>query len=248
MAVMMDFYQYFSRADRPIDRRTRPDDLASLIANGEIRGEPMPDLEKLGYYLIIATAGHDTTSAAMAEGMAQLAAASRPARPAPDPPALIGNAVEEMIRLASSVRHFMRTATEDTEIAGQRDQEGRLADAQLRRGEPRPEPLRTPARIRRHQAECQQADRLRVRHPLLPRRPTRPHGTALAVLPSGTAAGIARARRRSAPRGGRRSSAGTRPCRSATPSRRWRATNSASTRSGGWRRRPMEHRRRRPNR
>ena len=39
------------------------DDLASLIANGEIRGEPMPDLEKLGYYVIIATAGHDTTSA-----------------------------------------------------------------------------------------------------------------------------------------------------------------------------------------
>ena len=34
----------------------------------------MPDLEKMGYYVIIATAGHDTTSAAMAEGMAQLAA------------------------------------------------------------------------------------------------------------------------------------------------------------------------------
>ena len=29
----------------------------------------MPDLEKMGYYVIIATAGHDTTSAAMTEGM-----------------------------------------------------------------------------------------------------------------------------------------------------------------------------------
>ena len=36
-------------------------------------GEPMPALEKLGYYIIIATAGHDTTSASMSEGMAQLA-------------------------------------------------------------------------------------------------------------------------------------------------------------------------------
>jgi len=34
-------------------------------------------------------------------------------------PELIANAVEEMIRLASPVRHFMRHAQEDTEIAGQ---------------------------------------------------------------------------------------------------------------------------------
>ena len=118
MATLMDFYQYFMSLSA--DRQAHPTgDLASLIANGEIRGEPMADLEKLGYYLIIATAGHDTTSAAMAEGMAQLAAHPEQLALLRDAPDLIGNAVEEMIRMASSVRHFMRTATEDTEVAGQ---------------------------------------------------------------------------------------------------------------------------------
>lgn len=118
MATLMDFYQYFMSLSA--DRQAHPTgDLASLIANGEIRGEPMADLEKLGYYLIIATAGHDTTSAAMAEGVAQLAAHPEQLALLRDSPDLIGNAVEEMIRMASSVRHFMRTATEDTEVAGQ---------------------------------------------------------------------------------------------------------------------------------
>ena len=46
-----------SAAATSADRQANPtDDLATLIANGEIRGEPMPDLEKMGYYVIIATA------------------------------------------------------------------------------------------------------------------------------------------------------------------------------------------------
>ncbi len=116
--TLVDMYTYFMQLSA--DRQANPtDDLATLIANGEIRGEPMPDLEKMGYYVIIATAGHDTTSAAMTEGMAQLASNPDQLALLRDDPALIGNAVEEMIRLASSVRHFMRTATEDTEVAGQ---------------------------------------------------------------------------------------------------------------------------------
>ena len=52
------------------DRRAHPtDDLASVIANAEIDGEPIGVLEAVGYYVIIATAGHDTTSASIAGGM-----------------------------------------------------------------------------------------------------------------------------------------------------------------------------------
>ena len=122
-AIIMDFYQYFAGLTQ--ERMADPtDDLASLIANGEIRGEPMPDLEKMGYYIIVATAGHDTTSASMAEGMAQLAAHPRQLALLRDDPSLIANAVEEMIRLASPVRHFMRTATADTEVGGVEIHEG----------------------------------------------------------------------------------------------------------------------------
>lgn len=116
--ILMDFYQYFTALTA--DRRANPrDDLASLIANGSIDGQAIPDLETMGYYTIVATAGHDTTSASMADGMADLAAHPDQFALLKDDPAKIANAVEEMIRLASPVRHFMRTAMEDTEVAGQ---------------------------------------------------------------------------------------------------------------------------------
>lgn len=117
-AVLFDFYQYFTALTE--DRRAHPrDDLASLIANGEIRGEPMPVLEQMGYYTIVATAGHDTTSHSMAEGMYRLATAPGALERLQAEPELIANAVDEMIRLASPVRHFMRHAQADTEIGGQ---------------------------------------------------------------------------------------------------------------------------------
>src|SRR5262249_52128227 len=67
LAVMMELVGYFKRMTD--DRRARPsDDLASVIANGRIDGTPLPDLEALGYYIIVATAGHDTTSSTLAGG------------------------------------------------------------------------------------------------------------------------------------------------------------------------------------
>jgi cytochrome P450 len=123
-AVIGDFYAYFTglTAER---RQTPTDDLATLIANGRIEGEPMPDLETMGYYVIIATAGHDTTSSAMAGGMHALVdhpdqlQSLRGAEPE-----RINNAVEEMIRWTAPVRHFMRTATADAEIGGQEIRQG----------------------------------------------------------------------------------------------------------------------------
>jgi cytochrome P450 len=117
-AILMDFYAYFS--ELTADRRANPrDDLATLIATGTIDDEPMPVLEQMGYYTIVATAGHDTTAASMAEGMYRLATNPDALRRLQAEPELIPNAVEEMIRLAAPVRHFMRTAQDDTEIAGQ---------------------------------------------------------------------------------------------------------------------------------
>lgn len=117
IASVMQFVQYFNEITS--DRRACPaDDLASVIANGEINGCPMGDIERLWYYIIVATAGHDTTSFALSGGMEQLAR---------DPAALFGlagdadaiaNAADEMIRWTSPVRHFMRYATEDRSIGG----------------------------------------------------------------------------------------------------------------------------------
>jgi cytochrome P450 len=115
--VVMDFYRYFTQLTA--DRQTHPtDDLATLIANGTIDGAPMPDLEKMGYYVIIATAGHDTTAAAMAGGLRALAEHPDQLRLLQRDPDLLPNAVDEMIRWTAPVRHFMRTAQLDTEVAG----------------------------------------------------------------------------------------------------------------------------------
>ena len=69
--TMLEFYEYFRVLAE--NRRAEPrDDLASVIANAEIDGKPVGDLGTFGLYLIIATAGHDTTSSAVAGGMEAL--------------------------------------------------------------------------------------------------------------------------------------------------------------------------------
>lgn len=118
VATTLDFNRYFEALTE--NRRANPtDDLASVIANGEIDGEPIPELETLGYYILIATAGHDTTSAAIAVGMQKLAEHPDQLALLQERPELLPNAIDEMIRIASPTRQFMRTALVDTEIAGQ---------------------------------------------------------------------------------------------------------------------------------
>jgi cytochrome P450 len=117
MASIMNFVQYFGQLTD--DRRACPmDDLASVIANGQVDGQPMGDIERLWYYIIVATAGHDTTSFALAGGLEQLAR---------DPDQLwslqgdedkVNRAADEVIRWTSPVRHFLRYATKDQEVGG----------------------------------------------------------------------------------------------------------------------------------
>lgn len=121
--VVADFNRYFTELTE--NRRAHPtDDLATLIANGRIDGKPMPVLETFGYYTIVATAGHDTTSAAMAGGLEALIENPDQLERLQKEPDRLANAVEEMIRWTSPVRHFMRTAQADTEILGQKIQKG----------------------------------------------------------------------------------------------------------------------------
>jgi cytochrome P450 len=122
-AVVRDFMTYF--AGISADRRTCPtDDLATLIANGQIDGCPIGEREMMGYYIIVATAGHDTTSSGMAGGLELLVRHQDQLQKLRERPDLVNNAVEEMLRLTSPVRHFMRTVQEDTEICGQKIKKG----------------------------------------------------------------------------------------------------------------------------
>lgn len=117
--TMMDFMAYFSTMIE--DRRRNPrDDLASTIANGLIDGELIGVLEAIGYYVIVATAGHDTTSSSTATGMWALAERPDQFRKLKADAALIPGHVDESIRWATPVKHFMRTAIADIELSGQK--------------------------------------------------------------------------------------------------------------------------------
>lgn len=121
--VVLDFYTYF--AGITADRRANPrDDVASVIANAKIDGELLPDLEAMSYYVIVATAGHDTTSASTSGGLLNLIQNPGEWAKLNDNPALMDKAVEEMIRHETPVKHFFRTAVEDYELRGQQIKAG----------------------------------------------------------------------------------------------------------------------------
>lgn len=117
LAVLKDFYEYF-RAVTAARRESPTSDLASVIANGSIDGRPLGDLEAMSYYVIIATAGHDTTSSTIAGGLLALIQHPDQLERLRADPSLLPLAADEMIRWVSPVKHFMRTATIDHEIRG----------------------------------------------------------------------------------------------------------------------------------
>uniref|UniRef100_A0A5Q5BFY6 Cytochrome P450 n=2 Tax=unclassified Mycobacterium TaxID=2642494 RepID=A0A5Q5BFY6_MYCSS len=123
MAVLTDFFNYFGALTA--SRRENPtEDLASAIANGLVDGEPMSDVDTLSYYVIVASAGHDTTKDAISGGLLALIENPGELQRLKDDPGLMGTAVEEMIRWATPVKEFMRTAAADTEVRGVPIKEG----------------------------------------------------------------------------------------------------------------------------
>ncbi len=116
-AVVADFFNYFKAISD--ERRARPtDDLATLIANARIDGAPMNDFEAMGYYVIVATAGHDTTSSSTAGAIWGMCEHPEAFAAVQSGAATAAGLVDEAIRWVTPVKHFMRSATEDTELRG----------------------------------------------------------------------------------------------------------------------------------
>jgi cytochrome P450 len=117
MEVLLDFFAYFSRLTA--SRREQPtEDLASAIANGGIDGEPLSDIDTASYYVIVASAGHDTTKDAISGGLLALIEHPGELERMRYNLDLMPTAVEEMIRWTTPVKEFMRTAAEDTTVRG----------------------------------------------------------------------------------------------------------------------------------
>jgi cytochrome P450 len=117
LAVLADFFTYFG-ALTASRRETPTEDLASAIANGRVDGELLSDMDTLSYYVIIASAGHDTTKDAISGGLRALIENPGELARLQNNLDLMPTAVEEMIRWTTPVKEFMRTAAEDTTVRG----------------------------------------------------------------------------------------------------------------------------------
>jgi len=121
--VFMDFSAYFGAVTA--DRRAHPrDDVSTVIANATVDSEQISDFEAMSYYTIIAAAGHDTTSSSTAGAVWALCDHPAEFAKLKANPALIPGLVEEAIRWTTPVKHFMRSATQDTEVRGRQIAKG----------------------------------------------------------------------------------------------------------------------------
>ena len=122
-AIIADFFMYFKGITDA--RKASPTgDLASVIANGMIDGAPINDFEAMSYYVIVATAGHDTTSSSTAGAVWGMCEYPEAFAKVKADPSLIPGLVDEAIRWITPVKHFMRSATADAEVAGQKIAKG----------------------------------------------------------------------------------------------------------------------------
>ena len=114
-----EMYAYVNDLAR--QRRADPrDDIVTLLVNAEIDGDSLSEVEFDMFMLLLTLAGNETTRNSTSWGMRALIENPEQYGRLRRHPDLIDSAVEEILRWASPVLHFRRTATADTELHGRR--------------------------------------------------------------------------------------------------------------------------------
>jgi cytochrome P450 len=119
--MQRDVPELFRRCGELItERRERPtDDLTSVLVHAEVDGQRLEEHEiVMGFFLLVA-AGNDSTKATYCSAMRALMEHPEQRQLLLEDPSLIPSAVEEALRMFPAFAHFRRTATRDTELAGQ---------------------------------------------------------------------------------------------------------------------------------
>jgi len=118
MAHSLEMFTYAQALGE--DRRATPqDDITSVMMAADVDGEQLTPQEFGSFFILLVVAGNETTRNAISHGMKALTDFGDQRE------LLFGDyethaksAIEEMVRFATPVIHFRRTATEDTEING----------------------------------------------------------------------------------------------------------------------------------
>ena len=122
----LDLYRY-AEQQAELRHACPTDDLISALLAPTIDGECLTDLQFKNLFVLMISAGNDTTRYTMAAGLKALAEHPEQfARAAPGVHRrrrrVVDRAVEEVLRWGSVTMHFRRTATQDVEMHGQTDQ------------------------------------------------------------------------------------------------------------------------------
>jgi len=99
-------------------RRHPADDVMSALVHAEIEGEKVTGEELMMFFFLLVIAGTDTTRSALPGGVLALAEHPDAYPRLRGDRALLGPAIEEMLRWHPPVLSFRRTATRDVELAG----------------------------------------------------------------------------------------------------------------------------------
>ena len=100
-------------------RRAQPgDDLVSKLVHAEIDGERLTEAEFANFFALLVIAGNETTRHALSQGILALAANPADLAALAADRSLAPTATEEVLRWATPVFYFRRTATCDTELRG----------------------------------------------------------------------------------------------------------------------------------
>jgi cytochrome P450 len=107
-------------------RKAHPgEDLVSALVNAEIDGETLNEQELGSFFVLLVVAGNETTRNAISHGMKALCDHPDQRRIwADDFERVAPTAVDEIVRWATPVIHFRRTAERDTELCGQKIRAG----------------------------------------------------------------------------------------------------------------------------
>jgi cytochrome P450 len=114
---MLGFRDYFMALVE--DRRTQPrEDLATALATATLDNASLPFYELISYYVLLTTAGFDSTEYLLTGGLFALIEAPDEFERLRREPQLLESAIDEMLRWISPARSILRTALEQTEIGG----------------------------------------------------------------------------------------------------------------------------------
>jgi cytochrome P450 len=124
----LQLYRYAER-QAEVRRGCPTDDVIGKLLSPTIDGECLTDLQFKNLFVLMVSAGNDTTRYTMAGGLKALA--ERPEQLAllrraciDGDSALVERAVEEVLRWTSVTMHFRRTATQDVELHGEQIRKG----------------------------------------------------------------------------------------------------------------------------